>query len=203
MAASGGIMGALGGAGTSMQNNASPANVATNSAIGGLLGYGTGALLQGVSNRINAPKNIQDYLVRSGSTDSASVPKLTDILNQNGISDLSSKENVVFAKNTLANQLGQANNYLSSISSTDPISGQVTPEAARWISRINDLKSALQAVTQTGKYVDAVTPNLLRHGLVGATSALTGAGLLTNAIPQAASFLKDRFVGQLPNFANQ
>lgn len=201
--AAGALTGAIAGAGSSMQNNASPANVATNAAVGGLLGYGTGALTQGVLNRINAPKTLQDYLVSSGASDPAQAGPLSDILNQNGISDLSSKDNIVFAKNTLANQIGQANSYLTSSGVPDPISGEISPEAARWTSRVNDLKTALNAVTRTGKYVDAITPNLLRHGLVGATSALTGAGLLTNAIPNAASYLKDRFVGQLPNFGGQ
>lgn len=199
----GALTGAIAGAGSSMQNNGSPANVATNAAVGGLLGYGTGALTQGVLNKFNAPKSLGDYLVSSGAADPADVPTLTDTLNNNGISDLSTKDNIVFAKNTLANQLGQANNYLAQITPTDPISGEPTPQAAQWTSRINDLKTAMQAVTGVGKYVDAITPNLLRHGLLGATSALTGAGLLTNAIPNAASYLKDRFIGQLPNFTEQ
>lgn len=199
----GALTGAIAGAGSSMQNNDSPTNVATNAAVGGLLGYGTGALTQGILNKVNAPKTLQDFLVSSGAADPSQAGPLEDILNQNGISDLSSKDSVVFAKNTLANQIGQANSYLTSSGVPDPVSGEISPEAARWTSRVNDLKTALNAVTRTGKYVDAITPNLLRHGLVGATSALTGAGLLTNAIPNAASYLKDRFVGQLPNFGGQ
>ena len=202
-AGTGALTGALGAAGSSMQNNASPQDVAVNTGIGGLLGYGTGALTQGIMNKINAPQSLEDYLISSGASSPADASELADNLKQYGVSDLSTKDNVVFAKNTLANQLRDANNYLTQTTPTDAVSGEPTDEAARWTSRINGLKSALQAVTQTGKYVDAITPNLLRHGLLGLTSAGTGIGLLTQAIPKAASYLKDRFVGQTPNFTVQ
>ena len=196
----GALTSALGAAGSSMQNNDTTGQVLTNSAVGGLLGYGTGVLSQGLLNHVNAPHTMEDYLVQSGVADTNTAPKIVAAYNAVGINDLSSKEAVINAQNTLARNIQQANEYLTTNGGTDSVSGLLNDAAQRWTSRLQALQNLNQLLPGVGKYVNAVTPNLLRHGLIGATSALTGAGLLTNAIPQAASYLKDKFVGQLPNF---
>lgn len=199
----GALTGAMGAAGSSMQNNESPTSVVTNAGIGGLLGYGTGALSQGLLNKVNAPTTMEDYLTHSGVSDQQSAPQIANSLRNVGINDLASKEAVINAQNTLARNIQQANEYLTTNGATDPITGELDSAGQRWTSRLDMLQKLNQLLPGVGKYVNAISPNLLRHGLVGATGALTGAGILSNALPKAASWLKDNFVGAIPNFTTQ
>jgi hypothetical protein len=183
-----------------MQDNGSPLNVALNTAVGGGLGYLGGKFTEGLISKIKGPDSITDTLMKSGAaTDPVTSKEIQQTLSGSGVSSLSDKEDIIFAKNTLSNYLRDAQQHLQSINPIDDVSGQPTQVYINMTNHINNLQKALSAVTQVGHYI---APGLIKRlGPAGIAGGLAAGGLLHDAVSNAGGYLYNKFVaptGQNP-----